>query len=164
MEQLNRPPPDLRDDNPKQFGIRAVMVWVTLASLMMGASAMLNIPELGVTLLLLCGTIAIAQRCLFKGRQPLLASMLAGAAFCGVWHACFGWINYGSPGREVPLFLRLIHKIVLLGIPGAITGVIVGLFVGSIVYAITLAFETKNEGAGEAVNSSQSGQKSTTVI
>ena len=131
--EMTEPPVIQRhEEKPKQFGIRAMMVWVTLASLVMAAFAAIDLPILGVLIVCLAGTVAVAQRSRFGRRQPILASMLAGGAFLGLMASLFA-----------PRFL--LPELILTAMAGFLGGIILGFFVGVIVHALFLVFFTDIE-------------------
>jgi hypothetical protein len=69
----------------RRFSLATVMVMMAGASLILAGMNALNVhPVLSGTIVLLCVVTAIGQMFLFRGKHPRNASLVVGAAFCGL--------------------------------------------------------------------------------
>jgi hypothetical protein len=123
---------------PRRFGIRGLLIAVTWASVLMGCLRSWGAtPGIFFVVLTFVTGVLIAQVLLFRGRDPLTASMWAGSFLLPCELFVLGWANYRE---EVNFFNQVVGPFAMgcicLVPAGIILGGLAGRFCGMI-YAVS---------------------------
>ncbi|NUQ61144.1 MAG: hypothetical protein HUU20_01565 [Pirellulales bacterium] len=120
---------------PRQFGIGTLLVIMAMYGVLFGIMRALSFPPVGFALTSLFFTVTgVAQLLLYKGKQPIRASVVAGACF-GSGLSLVHWIVFGSP------LSNMRFPCPVDPVEGAFAGAILGFVCGVLISGAFLVLE-----------------------